>query len=53
MDICTTINPLVHLNPLLNPLTVIFSDKVLIIVEISSFQFAEIFNSNKMQLRKI
>ena len=46
-------SPIVYKKSLLNSLTVSFSDKLLIIVAISSFHFAEIFYSNKTRLRKI
>ena len=39
--------PIVHSNAHLNPLKDIFSEKLLIIVENLSFQFAEIFNSQE------
>jgi hypothetical protein len=37
--------PIVHSSAHLNPLKGIFSEKLLIIVEILIFQFADIFNS--------
>ena len=42
------ITQIVHSNAHLNPLKGIFSDKLLIIVEILSFHFAEIFNSQEI-----
>ena len=47
------ITQIVHSNAHLNPLKCIFSDKLLPIVEILSFQFAEIFNSQEMWPRKV
>ena len=41
------ITQIVHSNAHLNPLIGIFSDKLIILVEILSFQFAEIFNSQE------
>ena len=42
------INQIIYSNAPLNPLRGIFSDKLLIIVGILRFQFAEVFNSKEM-----